>query len=79
MPRKKVTPELIEKMKELRAQGWPYQKIAAKLGLSVMTVYNHLKKAGKVEAEKPKEEAVEEKKEEEKKEKKGFFSRLFRR
>ena len=74
MPRKKVTPELIEKMKELRAQGWPYQKIAAKLGLSVMTVYNNLKKA---EVEKPKEEVTEEKKEEEKKEKKGLFSRLF--
>jgi DNA invertase Pin-like site-specific DNA recombinase len=74
MARRKVTPEMIEKMKELRNQGLSYQKIAAKLGLSVMTVYNHLKKAG-VE-EKPEEE----KKEEEKKqEKRGLLARLFRR
>jgi hypothetical protein len=55
MPRKKVTPKLMEKMKELRARGWPYQRIAAELGLSVMTVYNHLKKA---EVGKPREEAT---------------------
>jgi len=65
MPRRKVTPEMVEKMKELRKQGLSYQKIAAKLGLSVMTVYNHLKKFV-LEAE-------------EKKEKKGFFARLFGR
>jgi DNA invertase Pin-like site-specific DNA recombinase len=71
MPRKKVTPELTEKMRELRAKGWPYQRIAAELGLSVMTVHNHLKKA---EVGKPKEEVTEEKKE-----KKGLLDRLFGR
>jgi DNA invertase Pin-like site-specific DNA recombinase len=75
MPRRKVTPELMERMRELRAKGWPYQRIAAELGLSVMTVYNHLKKA---EVGEPRGEATRGK-EEEKKEKKGLLGRLFGR
>ena len=47
MPRKKVTPELIEEMKRLRKEGLPYVKIATTLKLSPMTVYNHLKKEKK--------------------------------
>ncbi len=45
--RRKVTPEILERMKSLREKGMSYNKIADKLGLSVMTVYNHLKKAPK--------------------------------
>lgn len=44
MPRKKVTPEVLEKMKKLRAEGMSYGKIANRLGLNPMTVYNHLRK-----------------------------------
>lgn len=46
--RGKVTPETIEKMKRLRKEGLSYNKIASRLRLSVMTVYNHLKKEEKV-------------------------------
>jgi len=45
--RKKVSPEMIKKMKRLRREGMSYNKIAGRLGLSVMTVYNHLKKKEK--------------------------------
>lgn len=41
--RTKVTPELLERMKELRGKGLPYGKIADEPGLSPMTVYNRLK------------------------------------
>jgi DNA invertase Pin-like site-specific DNA recombinase len=44
MPRRKVTPEVLEKMKRLRAEGMSYEKIARRLGLHPMTVYNHLQK-----------------------------------
>ena len=44
MPRKKVTPELVEEMRRLRGEGLSYGKIASRLGLSPMTVYNHLRK-----------------------------------
>ncbi len=50
--KRKVTPETIERMKSLREKGMLYQKIANRLGLSIMTVYNHLKKEEKVEEEK---------------------------
>jgi len=46
--RKKVNSEMIEKMKRLRREGMSYNKIARRLGLSVMTVYNHLKRKEKV-------------------------------
>ncbi len=46
--RKKVNPEMIKKMKMLRRKGMSYNKIASRLGLSVMTVYNYLKKKKKV-------------------------------
>ena len=56
--RKKVTPEILERMKSLREKGMSYNKIADKLGLSVMTVYNHLKKEEKVRLIEEKEEKV---------------------
>lgn len=45
IPRRKVTPEVLEKMKRLRAEGMSYEKIARRLGLYPMTVYNHAEKA----------------------------------
>ncbi len=44
MVRKKVTPETVEEMRSLREEGLSYGKIANKLGLTPMTVYNHLQK-----------------------------------
>ncbi len=44
MPKKIVTKQMIEKMKKLRKKGLTYQKIAAQLGVSTMTVYNYLRK-----------------------------------
>ena len=40
---KKTSPEMIEEMKELRNQGWTYQKIADELNLSNSTIQYHLK------------------------------------
>ena len=42
--RKKVTPEIVGEMRRLRAEGLSYGKIAGRLGLNPMTVYNHLRK-----------------------------------
>ena len=39
---------MIKEMKRLRREGTSYNKIAGRLGLSVMTVYNYLKKKEKV-------------------------------
>ncbi len=44
MPRGKVTPEIVEEMERLRAEGLSYGRIANRLGLNPMTVYNHLQK-----------------------------------
>ncbi len=44
MTRRKVTPEVLEEMKRLRGEGLSYEKIANRLGLNPMTVYNHLRK-----------------------------------
>ena len=46
--RRKVNSEMIKEMKRLRREGTSYNKIAGRLGLSVMTVYNYLKKTEKV-------------------------------
>ena len=46
MPRK-VTPEIVEEMRRLRGEGLSYGKIAGRLGLAPMTVYNHLQKKGR--------------------------------
>ena len=43
MPRRKVTPEVLEEMRRLRGEGMTYRVIAARLGLSPMTVYTHLR------------------------------------
>ncbi len=48
MPRKKVTPEIVEEMKRLRGEGLSYDKIARKLGLYPMTIYNHLRKKERI-------------------------------
>jgi len=42
--RRKVTPEMIRRMKELRAEGLPYEGIAKRFNLATMTVFNYLKK-----------------------------------
>ena len=47
MPRRKVTPEIVEEMGRLRGEGLSYGKIAVKLGLAPMTVYNHLRRKGR--------------------------------
>jgi DNA invertase Pin-like site-specific DNA recombinase len=73
--RRKVTPELMEKMRKLRKDGLSYAKIADRTGLSLMTVYNYLKKEEKgviEEEEVKKEEVVKEE------EKVGFVQRLKR-
>ena len=44
MPKKRVTPEVLEEMRRLRGEGLSYGKIADRLGLAPMTVYNHLRK-----------------------------------
>ncbi len=49
--RKKVTPEMKERMKELRSEGLSYRETAEKLGLSYATVYNHLKRSEEEEEE----------------------------
>ncbi|GAI36504.1 unnamed protein product [marine sediment metagenome] len=47
MTRRKVTPEIVEEMKRLRGEGLSYGKIADRLGLNPMTVYNHLREKGR--------------------------------
>ena len=44
--REKVTPEIVGEMKRLRGEGLSYGKIADRLGLAPMTVYNHLREEG---------------------------------
>jgi DNA invertase Pin-like site-specific DNA recombinase len=41
--RRKVTPAMIRRMRELRGEGLPYEKIAKRLNLATMTVFNYLK------------------------------------
>ena len=69
--RRKVTPETVKKMQELRGKGMTYQAISEKLSLSYLTVYKYLNKEEKAKGD------VEIKKEEQVNEKKvGFFGRL---
>ncbi len=42
--RRKVTPEMIERMEKLSEGGLSHKEIADNLKLSKMTVYNYLKK-----------------------------------
>ena len=42
--RRKVTPEMIRRMKELRGEGLSYEEIAKRLNLAPMTAFNYLKK-----------------------------------
>lgn len=42
--RRKLEPEVIEKIRELRRKGIPVKKIAKELKVSVPAVYKHLKK-----------------------------------
>jgi len=44
MPRRKVTPEVLEEMGRLRREGLTYGEIADKLGLSYITVLKYLKR-----------------------------------
>ena len=63
--RRKVTSEIMEKMRKLRKEGLSYAKIADELKLGQMTVYNYLKKKETpIEEEKPAEKKV------------GFWERL---
>lgn len=69
--RRKVTPETVKKMQELRSKGMTYQAISENLRLSYLTVYKYLNKEEKAK------DKVEIKKEEQVSEKKvGFFGRL---
>ena len=69
--RRKVTPETIKKMQELRGKGMTYQKISETLKLSYLTVYKYLNREEKVK------DKVETKKEEQVSEKKvGFLGKL---
>lgn len=43
-PQAKVTPEMVEEIIELRAQGWTYREIAVKLNLSAATVCRNFNK-----------------------------------
>ena len=43
MPRRKVTPEVLEEMRNLREAGLSKRRIADKLDLSYKTVLMHLK------------------------------------
>ncbi len=51
MPRKKVTPEIVEEMRRLKGAGLTYRKIAEKLGLSRPTVAEHMR-PGRMEGKK---------------------------
>lgn len=43
-----ITTDMVHKMVELRKLNWGFNKIADKLGISDTTVYNHLRKYGKI-------------------------------
>ncbi len=44
MPRRKITPDMVEMMRHMRGKGEPVAEIADKLGLSYETVRKYLKK-----------------------------------
>jgi len=68
--RRKVTPETVKKLQELRGKGMTYQAISKKIGLSYLTVYKYLN-AGKAIKDK-----TEIKNKEQVNEKPGFFGSL---
>lgn len=74
--RRKVTPEVVRKMQELRSQGMTYQNIAKEMKLSYLTVYKYLnlEKYSDVKVEPSEGAAVKE--EEAPKKKLGFWARL---
>lgn len=47
MRRRKVTSQMVKRMKALRKRGLSYGKIARELNLGTMTVYNYLKREEK--------------------------------
>ena len=46
MPRRKVTPEVLEEMRSLRKTGLSKRRIADKLGLSYKTALKYLREEG---------------------------------
>jgi DNA invertase Pin-like site-specific DNA recombinase len=68
--RRKVTPETVKRLRELRSNGMTYQAISKKIGLSYLTVYKYLN------ADKTIKDKTEVKKKEHVDGKLGFFGSL---
>ncbi|GAI15679.1 unnamed protein product, partial [marine sediment metagenome] len=44
--RARITPEIVERMVELRKRGFTYKKIARELGIAFQTVAKHMRDEG---------------------------------